>query len=343
MGVPAPERHDKGIALLPVEFLIADPSRARAAKSMVYDRVRVTMRAAFLAGTKHLHLAIHRRQSRPAAERIRIVQQNSIVGIAGRFSHRCKNLFGVLPGVAIGRAVTTGRRLRRGLRTQGAVGFFRPAFRLAHGLLALVKRVGKTGLIIVQHRPVRAVKPNDRRVAAIDVIVPTPTRCRDQIARFHRQGLAFDDGCRAVALDDEADRAHGVTVRWRKLAGPDHLRAHEQRMGRAQFQFRVLVTDKSTERVFGTDKLRGSIERRANLLPLPKKRPEARLRLAKTGAGIGNRPVADEILLFEFLIELFQRHWVLAYTRNRRLQISDLTRRNLRSEICDAGNGYVYG
>src|SRR5258707_925545 len=138
MGVPAPERHDKGIALLPVEFLIADPSRARAAKSMVHDRVRVTMRAAF-------------------------------------------------------------------------------------------------------------------------------------------------------------------------LAGPDHLRAHEQRMGRAQFQFRVLVTDKSTERFFGTDKLCGSIERRANLLPLPKKRPEARLRLAKTGAGIGNRPVADEILLFEFLIELFQR------------------------------------
>ena len=82
-------------------------------------------------------------------------------------------------------------------------------------------------------------------------------------------------------------------------------------MRRAQFQFRVLVTDKSAERFFGTDKLRGLIERRANLLPFPKKGPEGRLRLAKAGAGIGNRPVADEILLFEFLIELCQRHFVL--------------------------------
>ena len=32
MRVPAPKRHDEGIALLPVEFLIADPSRAGAAK-----------------------------------------------------------------------------------------------------------------------------------------------------------------------------------------------------------------------------------------------------------------------------------------------------------------------
>ncbi len=175
-----------------------------------------------------------------------------------------------------------------------------------------MKRVGKTGLIIVQHRPVGAVKPDDRCVAAIDVVVPIPTRCRDQIARLHRQGLAFDDGRRAVALDDEADRAHGVTVRRRKLAGPDHLRTHEQSVRRAQFQFRVLVTDKSAERFFGADKLRGLIERRANLLPFPKKRPEGRLRLAKAGAGIGNCPVADEILLFEFLIELCQRHFVLA-------------------------------
>ena len=123
-------------------------------------------------------------------------------------------------------------RRRRGLRAQDVVGFLRPTGRFRYALLAFMKRIGKTGLVIMQHRPVGAVEPDDRRVAGIDMIVPAPARRRDQIARLHRQRLAFDDRGGAMPFDDEADGAHRMTMRGRELAGANHLRAHEQACAR---------------------------------------------------------------------------------------------------------------
>ena len=100
-------------------------------------------------------------------------------------------------------------------------------------------------------------------------------------------------GRRAVAFDDEADRSHGVAVRRGELAGPNHLRAHEQSVRRAELKFRMLIADEATKRFFRPDEFGGIVERRANLVPLPQKRSEIGLRLAKAGAGIGNRPVTD--------------------------------------------------
>jgi len=159
------------------------------------------------------------------------------------------------------------------------------------------------------------------------MIVPTPTWRRDQIAGLHRQRLAFDDRGGAVPFDHEADRAHRMTMRGGELAGLHHLRAHEQRVRGTQFQLRVLIADKSPKGFFGTNESSGLVQGRANLLPLPKKRFEVCLGLAKASTSVRNRPVADQVLLFEFLVQVVQRHSFLALARHFKSQISDLTGR----------------
>ena len=118
MGVPVPQRHDEGVALFPFEFLTVNPSRARAAKGVVDDGVCMAVRAAFFARAKHLHVAVHGRQRRAAADRIRVTQQHPVVRIARPFGDRLKSLFGFLPGVAIRGAIIVRCRNRGGLRAQ---------------------------------------------------------------------------------------------------------------------------------------------------------------------------------------------------------------------------------
>src|SRR4029453_9010893 len=102
MTVPVPHRRDKGVALFPLEFLVADPAHTAAAKRVIDHRVSVTVRAAFFSGAKHLNLARHGRQGGAATDWIRIAQQDSVEWIAGHLGHRLQLFFSVCPSITIG-------------------------------------------------------------------------------------------------------------------------------------------------------------------------------------------------------------------------------------------------
>src|SRR6266403_5537607 len=79
----------------------------------------------------------------------------------------------------------------------------------------------------------------------------------------------------------------------------------------------MLVADEATESFLGPNELSCVIKGGPNLFPLPEKRSEAGLRLAKTSARIRDGPITNEMVFLEFLIELFKRHCVLAFARDR--------------------------
>ena len=54
VGVPAPQRQDKRIALLPFELFVADPRRARAAEGVIDSAIGVAVRRREFAGPRHL-------------------------------------------------------------------------------------------------------------------------------------------------------------------------------------------------------------------------------------------------------------------------------------------------
>ena len=55
MAVPAPQRHDEAVALLPFEFLTVDDRRAVSSKSVIDGAAIVPMRFGDFPGTEHLH------------------------------------------------------------------------------------------------------------------------------------------------------------------------------------------------------------------------------------------------------------------------------------------------
>src|SRR4029077_9181250 len=77
----------------------------------------------------------------------------------------------------------------------------------------------------------------------------------------------------------------------------------------------MLVADEATESFLGPNELSCVIKGGPNLFPLPEKRSEAGLRLAKTSGRIRDGPITNEMVFLEFLIELFKRHWVLAFAQ----------------------------
>lgn len=61
MAVPAPQRHDKAVLLLPFEFLTIDYRHATATKRVINNAVVMPVRLGNFARTKHLNVAGHRR------------------------------------------------------------------------------------------------------------------------------------------------------------------------------------------------------------------------------------------------------------------------------------------
>ena len=127
-----------------------------------------------------------------------------------------------------------------------------------------------------------------------------------------------------MPFDHKTNRSHRVAVRGGEFTGPNHLSAEEQRVPRAKRQLRMLKADEAPEGFFGANESRRIVESGADLVPLPKKGTVARLGLAIPRAGVGNGPVTDQVLRFEFTVELFQRHEVLASREIFKSQMSHL-------------------
>src|SRR5215475_3294734 len=98
-----PERHDKGIALFPFVALIADSADAATAPYMINGRAAMAMAFGLFPAPEHLDLAGHCRQGRSTGQRIGVVQYDSIIGIAGLFTHFAQRSLGICPLIAKGR------------------------------------------------------------------------------------------------------------------------------------------------------------------------------------------------------------------------------------------------
>jgi hypothetical protein len=80
----------------------------------------------------------------------------------------------------------------------------------------------------------------------------------------------------------------------------------------------MLVADESPKSLLRTNMFSRLLKGNANVLPLPQERSKARLRLAKPRARIRDGPITNQMVLLEFLIELFKRHGVLALAQGDR-------------------------
>jgi hypothetical protein len=70
-----------------------------------------------------------------------------------------------------------------------------------------------------QQRDVQTVEPDDRLLAEVAVVVPSPGGRDDEVAAAHRRALAIDRRVRALAVEHEAQRGLGVAVRRGHFAG----------------------------------------------------------------------------------------------------------------------------
>ena len=152
------------------------------------------------------------------------------------------------------------------------------------GLVGIVwKVVGRAGLEhvgaeIAVERRVERIHPHDRAAAFMDVLVPGPARRDDEIAFLHQAALAVDDGVGALALDDEADRVHGVAVRARGFSRQEDLQRGREicrGAGRGVVGFGIDEGQNAALDRGRRGHPDGLIDERAQLAPLPQMRPRS--------------------------------------------------------------------
>ena len=81
------------------------------------------------------------------------------------------------------------------------------------------------GAKITMQRHVERIEPQHRRIAIVAMFVPAPGRGQDQVAIFHRAGLAIDQRDRSAAFQHEPQRPHRMPVRPRGFAREQALHA----------------------------------------------------------------------------------------------------------------------
>ncbi len=139
----------------------------------------------------------------------------------------------------------------------------------------------------VDHRPVERIHPQHRPIGFVDVAMPVAAGGQHQVARPHFHRFAIDDGHGGGALDDEADRARGMAVRRRDLAGQHHLHVRGERMRRgAQIDQRRIDQLDDTPLGIGTgrDQAAGAVHEGPNVGPRPVTR-----RIGRRDATVGPR------------------------------------------------------
>src|SRR4029077_17671201 len=87
VAMEIPKRDDEGVPLFPLVALITDGGDAAAAPYVIDRGARVTMALGLFSAAEHLDLAGHGRQCRSARQGIGVVQYDSIIGVAGLFTH----------------------------------------------------------------------------------------------------------------------------------------------------------------------------------------------------------------------------------------------------------------
>src|SRR5512132_662095 len=99
MTVPAPQRHDKTIALLPFQSFSIDFSRAAAAKDMINAGAAMAMALGPLARAEHLDAAKQRWKRRAAGQRIDIIQSDAVIRIRHFFGEPLQSRVGLGPAI----------------------------------------------------------------------------------------------------------------------------------------------------------------------------------------------------------------------------------------------------
>ena len=220
MLMPGPQRHDEGVALLPLKRLAVDDRRATAAESVVDAGARVTVRFGFFVASEHLNAARHGRQGRAASGGIDEFQGGAVVGVTGCFRQALQRRVGITPAIVQhGRALRnrTANWTRHAVERRRIDGF---VYRQA----ALFVWIEGYLLQRLNEGHVEAVDPDHVLVALVGVLVPAAVRRENQVAGLHHHLIAIDIGVSAVALQDEAKGRHGVAVAGCDFAGLDQLK-----------------------------------------------------------------------------------------------------------------------
>src|SRR5580693_905230 len=85
--------------------------------------------------------------------------------------------------------------------------------------------LGKTAVVEIDDRNIQPVEPDHRRFSWIAMVVKSPGRRENEIARVHGYSLAIHRGVSALAFDDETQRARRVAMAAGKFAGKHQLQA----------------------------------------------------------------------------------------------------------------------
>jgi len=217
MLVPRPEGHDERVAFLPMKFLAVDHRRACAAEGVIDARAGVAVRLGLLAGPEHLNPTGHGRQGWPAGGRVDEFERGAVVGIAGRFGQPLQRWIGVAPVI-----MQQGRRGCRAADGSGGTVESRGVDGFSDRQAAFIG-IERNLIQCLYEGHIQPVDPHHVLVALVRMLVPAAVRRENEIAVFHHHFLAVDVGVSAVALENESERAHGVTVRRRDFAGLDKL------------------------------------------------------------------------------------------------------------------------
>ena len=121
------------------------------------------------------------------------------------------------------------------------------------------------------HQPdIQTIEPHHRLGGIVEVIMPGPVGCGDEIAFEHREALALDDGVSVgSAFNDKTDRRRGVAVRRSDLAGLHQLHRDMHGVGHAGGQSRIAHLNCPPPGLSGGDQLAGPVERLHDLFTVP--------------------------------------------------------------------------
>ena len=86
MPVPVPGRHHEYVALVPLQRLATDDSRAGTAKNLIDHVAVVSVRFSFQPSIEQLHFTGKSGQGRPAVHGMNVAQVNAVVRIAATAS-----------------------------------------------------------------------------------------------------------------------------------------------------------------------------------------------------------------------------------------------------------------
>ena len=137
------------------------------------------------------------------------------------------------------------------------------------------------------------------------VIVPGPAGRGDKVAFADLEGFALDDQPRAVAFQDETDRAGHVAVGQGVFTGLEQLQIEHQRTRCAVLERRVPQLNDAAKRDIQADNVAGFFHGGKKIFAFPKASVERRHRLA-IDIPLLVLPVAFEILALQFFFEGFK-------------------------------------